>query len=130
MKLLKEIKSKQGEVVFRRYALFSTPWFHCYLHEWFKADADRHLHNHPWNFFGIILKGGYIEEIPTGRRKRGFLSIIKGKHTYIHKVSQLLKPKGITLFFVGKKEYPWGFIVGDKTIPNEEYRILKNEGKL
>jgi hypothetical protein len=130
MKLLKEIKTKKGEIVFRRYQLFSTPWFHCYWHEWYKADGDRHLHTHPWYFFGIILKGGYIEQTPEGLKKRGPFSIIKGKPSYIHKVAKLLKPSGRTLFFVGRKTYPWGFLVDGKIIPNEEYRLLKFEDKL
>lgn len=130
LKPIKEIKSKKGEVVFRRYKLFYTPWFNCYLHEWFQSDKDRHLHTHPWNFLGIILKGGYIEETPEGKKRRGPLSIVKGKHSYIHKVNELLCNKGWTLFFTGKKTYPWGFVVDDKVVSNNEYRILKREGKL
>ena len=130
MKVLKEIRDKKGNLVFRRYQLFSTPWFHCYLHEWYRADEDRHLHTHPWNFFGIILKGGYIEETPNGINKKGPGSIIMGKHSYVHKVQKLLAPKGYTLFFTGRETYPWGFVVDNKVIPNEEYRVLKREGKL
>lgn len=135
MKVLKEIKSKTGELVFRRYHLFTTPWFHCWLHEWHRADEDRHMHSHPWNFFGIILKGGYIEETLDGEFKRSPGSIIKGKYHHVHKVKKLLAPKGYTLFFAGKKTYGWGFRKdypdgSYSMIPNEEYRKRKREGSL
>lgn len=136
LKVVKEIKDKNGELVFRRYQLFTTPWFNCYLHEWHRADEDRHMHTHPWNFFGIILKGGYIEEVPikgkeyTDKIRRGPGSIICGRNDYAHKVKRLLAPKGYTLFFTGKKTYSWGFLALDRIIPNEEYRQLKREGKL
>jgi hypothetical protein len=126
----KEIKSKTGEVIFRRYKLFSTPWFCCFLHEWFESDRDIHMHTHPWNFAGMILAGGYIEETPSGLKTRGPLFIFKRKHSHVHKVKKLLAHKGWTLFFTGKENYPWGFLVDNKIISNDEYRKLKKEGKL
>lgn len=33
MKLVKEIRSKEGVLHFQRYELFKTPWFICYLHK-------------------------------------------------------------------------------------------------
>lgn len=32
-----------------------------YLHKFLRSDHDRALHDHPWNFVSIILKGGYWE---------------------------------------------------------------------
>lgn len=61
--LAKEIKSKTGELHFRRYRLFWTPWFALYIHRIYKADEDPYPHSHPWNFISLILNGGYIEEL-------------------------------------------------------------------
>jgi hypothetical protein len=36
-------------------------WFHRFLNQ----DADRHLHNHPFEFKTVCLHGGYAEEIKT-----------------------------------------------------------------
>ena len=59
--LVKEIKSKAGELHFRRWRFLETPWFGIYLHYIAKADEDKHPHDHPWSFVGIILWGGYEE---------------------------------------------------------------------
>src|SRR4051812_45864776 len=41
-----------------------------YLHKFLRSDDDKALHNHPWWFASIILRGSYIEHRPTGRRTR------------------------------------------------------------
>lgn len=40
-----------------------------YLHKFMRDDDDRALHDHPWWFVSVILRGGYIEhtESPEGR---------------------------------------------------------------
>jgi hypothetical protein len=64
-KLIKEIKSKQGVLHFKRWELFTSKRFNfsIYLHGIYKADEDPHLHNHPWNIATLILWGSYIEEL-------------------------------------------------------------------
>jgi hypothetical protein len=32
-----------------------------YLHKFYTGDSDRHLHDHPWSFRSLILRGGYRE---------------------------------------------------------------------
>lgn len=61
MKPVKEIRSKDGELHFQRWALFDNRWFGIYLHHILKADEDKHPHSHPWSFVAVILKGGYRE---------------------------------------------------------------------
>ena len=59
--LVKEIKSKMGEVHFRRYRLIQTKWFAVYIHQILRSDQDRDMHDHPWNFTSVILEGAYRE---------------------------------------------------------------------
>lgn len=47
-----------------RYNLFECPWFSIKIHKILQDDRDC-PHDHPWAFFSIILKGGYIEWIPV-----------------------------------------------------------------
>ena len=47
MKLIKEIKSKSGEVHFRRWEILKTRWGSIWLHAIYKADQD--------NIYIIIL---------------------------------------------------------------------------
>lgn len=130
MKLVKEIKSKAGVIHFQRYHLFSTPWFHCYLHKIYQPDQDLHLHSHPWRFWGIILKGGYVEKTAQGLKTRKVGSWGGGNEKYFHKIDSLLSPCSISLFFTGRKTYPWGYHTAEGFIDHESYRELKNQGKL
>lgn len=48
--------------------LIETPWFSLRLHKILRDDEDVELHDHPWAFTSIILRGAYreIEEHPSG----------------------------------------------------------------
>lgn len=35
------------------------------LHHILRSDDDRDLHDHPWSFLSIVLKGGYFEHRPA-----------------------------------------------------------------
>lgn len=50
-----------GQVYLRRYKIFKCRWFKIRLHHILLSDYDC-LHDHPWNFISIILKGGYFEK--------------------------------------------------------------------
>ena len=39
-----------------RYVLFRTPWFGIYVHQ-IHAHGDRHPHNHPRQFWSLVLRG-------------------------------------------------------------------------
>jgi hypothetical protein len=130
MKLIKEIKSKEGTLHFRRWEILKTPWFSIWLHGIYAADKDLHLHNHPWDFKSIVIKGSYIEETQDGfvEQYTGKFNSRNGKS--FHKIKKLLSPVVYTLFFVGKEKRKWGYLVNDKFINHEEYRKLKNSGKI
>jgi hypothetical protein len=38
--------------------------FNVFVHKFLKGDKDD-VHDHPWNYSTLILKGGYWEWIPT-----------------------------------------------------------------
>ncbi len=48
-----------------RTKLLVTPWFAIYLHKINTPDMRPTLHDHPWAFLAIILRGGYVEHVPT-----------------------------------------------------------------
>lgn len=129
MKLVKEIISQEGVVHFRRYLLFSTPWFNCYLHKIYEGDKDLHLHSHPWTFLGFILKGSYLEETPQGLKLKTFGSGGYGDRRYFHKIKEVLSPT-TSLFFTGKKTYTWGYQTSEGFIEHERYRELKHAKRL
>lgn len=129
MKLVKEIKSKAGDIHFKRYQLFGSKYFNIYLHCIYKEDLDLHLHSHPWSFISMVLSGGYIEE----RHLKGFRWRYPGSVAYTpsstayHKIQFCITPT-YTLVITGPRTDNWGYITEEGYVQNTEYRRLKNEG--
>lgn len=57
------IRDEHGDAYLVRYRLI--PWgpVRLYLHHVLRSDNDRHLHDHPFDFWSLILWGGYYEEL-------------------------------------------------------------------
>ena len=115
-------------VFFNRYSLLKTPLGSIYLHQFFRGDADLFLHDHPWSFVAIVLRGGYVEEVfRTEEKKVAFHlpaehwiqndsvlherksgSILIRKATTPHRIDSV-KPGTWSLVFVSRKHRDWGF---------------------
>lgn len=50
---------------FTRWTL-KTPWGNVLLHRMYAPVKHAHYHDHPWNFWSIVLWGGYEEVIRGG----------------------------------------------------------------
>lgn len=128
-KQVKEIRSKTGELYFRRFAIFEIENFaSLYIHTIYKADKDKHLHTHPWNFLGIIWEGSYIELTDNGERVKEPGSITIGGRHYCHKIEKIVDGPVRSVFFVWGKYKPWFYSLGK--VESTEYRKLKNENNL
>ena len=80
-----------------------------YLHEMFKPDDDRALHDHPWESLSICLSGGMTEYMTNGEsREVSKGDIIWRGSTYAHRLGQP-KPNTRTLFITGERMRTWGF---------------------
>lgn len=104
---------ESDEPYLTRYYLFlkDRKWFpfNIFLHNFHKSDPDD-LHDHPWPFVTIILKGGYWEYTPKGKFWRGPGTINWAGAKALHRVE--LEP-GVdtwTLFIPGPTVREWGFI--------------------
>jgi hypothetical protein len=134
--LVKEIRSKAGELHFRRWRFFDSPWFGIYLHYIAKADEDKHPHDHPWSFWGIILKGGYIEEFyswvtwPQPQLNSNFagMSFYRRASGEYHKINTVVRPTW-TLVFHGPKKPTWGYMTEAGWMDNQTYREEKRKGR-
>ncbi len=134
--LLKEITSKFGQVHFRRYRLLQTPWFAIYVHQILRSDEDLDPHDHPWNFSSVILEGAYEEsawyppDFDYVYHKTYYTGdVIEHKAVDAHRI-RLLSREVWTLVFVSGRTRYWGYQTKVGWIGHEEYRQLKNEGKL
>lgn len=93
------------------------------VHHIVTEDLDRELHDHPWDFVSVILRGGYVEARPFGtepdfgapdggervqliERKAG--SIAFRRATDRHRIVFVL-PDTWTLFITSPKRQWWGF---------------------
>lgn len=93
-----------------RYTIFKLPWISMKVHHILESD-DACLHNHPWVFVTILLKGGYFEESNHNGfgdfKYHGAGSILYRPANYAHRL-ELTKPMW-TLVFTFKRVQDWGF---------------------
>ena len=117
-----------GDDYMHRYYLFlkdrkNFP-FNITLHKIVRSD-DPIMHDHPWPYMTIVLKGGYWEHTPVFDSEgkvltdfqawRGPGSIIKRSAGEYHWLE--LDPNvgpATTLFFMGQQQRDWGFLVKTK----------------
>lgn len=123
-----------GELYLTRYYLFlkeRTKFpFNVFLHKFHKSD-DIVLHDHPWSFFTLILKGGYWEWRPQFNKegqKTGEIAKWCGpgsfrwaKASQYHRVELDPDVTCWTLFCPGPKQRDWGFLVRNKWVQWEQY---------
>lgn len=109
-------KEVDGEVALylKRYFIFRSPHFKVFLHYIPRPDTDRDPHSHPWNFFSLMLKGGYREELFTERGLfKGLVSRVAPAFSFrkarcVHKIKEV-DPDTWTLLFCGPVVNEWGF---------------------
>lgn len=124
-------------------------WFGLYLHRIDQADPGRDLHDHPWPFVSILLRGGYEEEwcvtrdahrrsrIAEGFERQGFgytprgwsrrfgrWSVHRVPLTVAHRIVAA-DPGTVTLVLRGRKSQPWGFYMPDGWIDQRDYPYEK-----
>ena len=117
-----------GEDYLHRYYLFlkDRKWFpfNVTLLKIVRSD-DPIMHDHPWSYMTVVLKGGYWEHTPIFNNEgkmfaefqtwRGPGSIIKrgaGEYHWLE-LDESVGP-ATTLFFMGRQQREWGFLVQTK----------------
>jgi hypothetical protein len=104
--------------------------FNVFIHKFLKSDPDD-VHDHPWPYATLILKGGYFEWTPvfdrTGKkiaetckwRGAGHFRICKA--TSYHRIELDPSITAWTMFMPGPQKREWGFLVNNKWIHNDTY---------
>lgn len=152
--LIKEIRSKDGVLHFKRWRILETPWLNIYVHGIYKEDEEAHMHDHPWNYLSIVLRGYFSEKIlnydvitaygkvsrdgkPREWKSRRLEEKVVGPSSFIyrkaetfHKITKLHSNSVYTLFFTGKRKREWGYDFNGHWLDNVTYRKMKNENKL
>lgn len=93
----------------RWYIIPRNRFFNIYLHEMWRSDDDRALHDHPWWWASWILRGSYYEHTKSHIQffEAGSFRIRPAK--FAHMLSLSLGAKPLTLFITGPKLREWGF---------------------
>jgi hypothetical protein len=108
--------------------------FNVFIHKFLKSDPDD-VHDHPWSYATLILKGGYWEWVPQfDEQGRKFNEIAKWrgpghfrvcKPNSFHRIELDPNITAWTLFMPGPQKREWGFLVKNKWIPNGDYLTYK-----
>ncbi|MEN6538890.1 MAG: hypothetical protein ABFC67_04695 [Mizugakiibacter sp.] len=113
----------------RWFVIPRNPIFNIYLHKFLRDDDDRALHDHPWPWCSILLRGAYIEHtIAAGgihrRELRRAPSIKLSGPRRAHRIELIKVPAATTaawinrdrreiacwtLFITGPRIRRWGF---------------------
>lgn len=124
----------ENEPYLERYYLFLRERnrfpFNIFLHKFLKSDPDD-VHDHPWPFLTVILRGGYWEWTPqfdAEGRKTGEIarwcrpgSVRWASANQYHRVELDPDVTCWTLFMPGVKQRDWGFLVRNQWVQWEEY---------
>jgi len=120
-----------------RYWLIPRSWHlpvSIRIHHILRPDADPYLHDHPWPWRTIVLRGYYIEETSFGGlelRQPGDTRGASAETT--HRIDAVSGGGVWTMFFIfGSKKNKWGFYVGDpaRKIYYRNYQSPNDRGDL
>jgi hypothetical protein len=141
LKLLEKLGRKRivydrvdNEPYLERYYLFLKERerfpFNVFLHKFLKSDPDD-VHDHPWPYATLILKGGYNEWLPQfdkQGRKIGEIAVWRGPGHFrvcsansFHRIELDPGITAWTLFMPGAKQREWGFLVKNVWVQWEQY---------
>ena len=127
-----------GEPYLERYYVFlrDRTWFpfNIFVHKFLKSDPDD-VHDHPWPFATLILRGGYWEWRPLfdaqglrqGETARWCCagSFRTARANTYHRIELDPDVTCWTLFIPGAKQRDWGFLVKNKWVQWEQYLIQR-----
>ena len=131
---------ESNEPYLERYYLFLKDRkrfpFNVFLHKFLKSDPDD-VHDHPWPYASLILKGGYYEWTPVFDAKgkkiaemcswRGAGHFRTASANSYHRIELDPEVECWTLFMPGPQKREWGFLVKNKWIPHDEYITHKTK---
>lgn len=112
----------------------------AYLHCFMRSDDDRALHDHPWLWCSILLRGSYVEwcrpepgigcPLPYIVRRFNAGSVRCHWPTFAHR---LVIDRGATcwtLFITGPRVRTWGFLCPKGWVPWQEFTAADDPGSI
>lgn len=131
----------------RWYLIPRNRWCNVYLHKFVRDDDDRALHDHPWWFVSIMLRGSYLETLQarvygdayqthvetTNHRRAPSLAFRGTAHR--HRVTLPKDRYGRplpcwTIVITGAKVREWGFWCPKGFVPWQEFCARDDYGSV
>lgn len=108
-----------GGVYMRRWFL-ETPFFSVRLHHWLSSDDSRHLHDHPWWFWALVVRGSYVDVSVLGDDPLGVGSVRFRPACHRHWV-RVASGGCWTILLTGGRKRRWGFWIRDRFVKANKY---------
>lgn len=123
------IGSIEDPYLLRWYLIPRNKWCNLYLHKFLRSDDPRALHDHPWPWLSLIIKGAYWEHLPAPSGAAATQRFLRrawrprwGQPTALHRVE--LQPSTSvtgfrpvwTIFVTGPRVREWGFQCGSRWV--------------
>jgi hypothetical protein len=145
------IGEKSNPYMLRWFVWLRNSKLNLYLHKFLRDDDDRTLHDHPWWFVSIILKGSYREIVPHSPRPKGlhqsvnwpkFAELVRTRFsvafcsaTHRHRVILDRDEFGRlipcwTLVLTGPRIRDWGFWCPKGFVPYEQFTKPGDHGEV
>lgn len=98
------------------------------IHWIVRPDSDRHLHDHPFDYRTVILRGWYVEEDVFGERHfRRAGDTVSARAQTFHRIAEV-SPGGVwTMFICGRRRHTWGFLVDGHKVDYRRYLRFASE---
>lgn len=110
----KEELGKPGHPYVIRWIL-ECKWFSVRLHKWLGNDDLRNLHDHPWDYWAMVIKGCYVEKLDPSQGEGHFYWMlpwkpVRRKAERRHAVELVSWPTW-SILVTGPERREWGFWV-------------------
>lgn len=96
-----------------RWRIVQTPWFGLYLHRMDGPDPRPTLHDHPWSFLSVVLRGGYYEHrldpMTLKVERRWVTRFNRMRPSDAHFIKALRRVPTWTFVVVGRRVRTWGY---------------------
>lgn len=94
--------------VFVRYKLIDIKGWKLLFHRFFEHE-DQHLHDHPWPFITLVIKGGYVDLGPDRPDDHLHVGSVRRRPArHVHRT--IVGPRGCwTLLATAPTRREWGF---------------------
>jgi hypothetical protein len=115
------------------------------VHHIHREDRDRHMHDHPWSFVSVVLRGWYVEAQPmypdefktwedSGIEMASIDFRRQGSLAYRpvgtrHRIVQVPVDGVVTLFITFRYRQSWGFYTPQGKVPWRDYLAEEGSGQ-